>query len=113
MRAPNRRLTRPRSHNRQAVTVECQPTRQAQWSHECASDDKTRPGTYQRFVEALVLRVTLFCTRRRPSPRLSAAVGRVTITRWRGCFDFGTRMRADLRRDVATKIGIYQHDARE
>ena len=28
--APNHRLTRPRSHNPQAVTVEYQPTRQAQ-----------------------------------------------------------------------------------
>ena len=46
------------------------------WSHKCASDDKTRQCTYQRFVEALVLRLTLSCTRRRPSPHLSAAAGR-------------------------------------
>ena len=55
--------------------MECQPTRQAQWSHGCASNDKTRQYTYQRFVEALVLRMTLSCTRRRPSPHLSAAAG--------------------------------------
>ena len=68
--------------------MECQPTRQAQWSHECASDDKTRPGTYQRFVEALVLRVTLSCTRRRPSPHSSAAAGWTWLRAQPGCFDF-------------------------
>ena len=93
--------------------MECQPTRQAQWSHECASDDKTRQCTYQRFVEALVLRLTLSCTRRRPSPHSSAAAGWTWLRAQRGCVDFGTRMRADLRRDVATKIVIHQHDARE
>ena len=88
VRAPNRRLTRPRSHNPQAVTGECQPTRQAQWSHGCASDDKTRQCTYQRFVEALVLRLTLSCTRRRHNPHSSAAAGWTWLRAQGGCFDF-------------------------
>ena len=44
--------------------------------------------SYQRFVEALVLRLTLSCTRRRPSPHSSAAAGWTWLRAQRGCFDF-------------------------